>query len=276
MRFLSVANNLIVACLISGFNALPQVPQTNDSTYSGNYKIQHCSHNHATRFQLLLSLVRKATQNAIIDTNLGTASAHGFTAFFKTNTSEDTVRNIFQKIVQGADIDVLPYDPHGVPDLRQPTFICVNEGHSIVQDIYDNVCTKNIPAAAVLNSNAIYICPNFWDQHIFPTIDVCPPLINNKLGLTSPNLVATQYGIVVHELAHLYGSGMWGQVREVYDAQGAVELDAAASLGNPNNYALYACGGLCCKTLLFEKEELMWVQLFRRGARIFRSLDSIP
>ena len=126
----------------------------------------------------------------------------------------------------------------------------------MVKDIYDNVCTKDIPAAAVVNSNTIYICPNFWEVRIFPTKDTCPPLVNNQLPATFPSLVDTQYGIVVHELAHLYSPGTRGQGGEVYDAQGAVELDAAASLRNANNFALYACGGLRCSNGSLDSEDI--------------------
>ena len=245
MWFFSAANNLILASIFSGFHALPQTPQTDNSTDVGNYKLQRCSHAHTARFQILLPLFRTSIENAINDANLGTASPHGFAAFFKTNTSQNAVRDVFQKIAQGSDIAIYPKDPNSQPEMRQPTFVCVGRGHSDVRNVYDQVCARDIPAAVIVNSNVIYVCPSFWDEHIFPTIDACPPLFDNKLPLTYPNMAETQYGIVVHELAHLYGTETQGHGREEYDVQGAVELDAAASLGNPHNYALYACGGWC-------------------------------
>lgn len=47
--------------------------------------------------------------------------------------------------------------------------------------------------------------------------------------------------MVFHELTLIYKLDT-AIDREVYDIQGPMELDAEASLFNPNNLALYACG----------------------------------
>lgn len=52
---------------------------------------------------------------------------------------------------------------------------------------------------------------------------------------------------MIHELVHLYAPALTAidhVTVETYDVQKAVNLNAAASLRNANNYALYAAGKL--------------------------------
>ena len=260
MKLISAsASCFLLARIISGF---PVLPPTNDQTYSSNYKILLCDseqiHSHATHLQSLLPLVKHGMENAIVDVDMGTTSTHGFTAFFKTNTSQSVVWNVFKAIADNADAEVFPSGPRGPSELRQPTFVCLNEGQQDTEAIYKRLCMDPdtaVPMAKATNSEVLVICPLFWRLPSLPTVNMCPSLVDNKLVPTIPSLAANQYGVIVHELTHIYkldaAVGMMGE-GEVYDTQGAVELSPGASLMNANNFALYACGGRCSRS--FRKE----------------------
>ena len=90
------------------------------------------------------------------------------------------------------------------------------------------------------------ICPAFWLLPPGLTQASCPRVVGGAARPNDVALVASMYGTVVRLLAHVYlpetldyGNSVVEQVENVQDA---IELSAAASLGNANSYALYAGG----------------------------------
>ena len=74
--------------------------------------------------------------------------------------------------------------------------------------------------------------------------------------MAKSGLAATQLGLLVHELAHVYGAMPWEDVEcgvlmeegsvlentELYEAQECAELGAEVQVKHAQNYALFASG----------------------------------
>ena len=236
--------------LASAIDGIQATPLVNEPTYSGNYRILHCTHSHIARLQILITATRHFIANAILDVDHGTTSTYGFASFFKTNSSQNAVREVFQNIANGSNVRVFPSGPNHPPEALQPTFACLNDGHAHTKPFYDSICTDGRNALAAAADETVVICPAFWQIHAVPSANSCPHVVNNQFTHEVPDIGSNQYGILVHELTHVYMPDTI-VVGEAYDPQAAVELDAAASLRNPSNFALYACGQLVLRAILW-------------------------
>ena len=95
-------------------------------------------------------------------------------------------------------------------------------------------------------SNVIILCPPFWNVPVGLTADACPTLVGRRRPRLIPNddtLMRSQFAALIHELVHLYSPYSDAEeedVNEVYRIQDLVDLGAAASVANPQNFAAYA------------------------------------
>ncbi|KAA6412378.1 MAG: hypothetical protein FRX48_03368 [Lasallia pustulata] len=85
-----------------------------------------------------------------------------------------------------------------------------------------------------------------------PFHSACPTVSsNNALVPGSKELTSNQDDALVHALVHLYGPGLTSMAsgsNKVNTVQGAVNLNAKASLANANNYAAAVRAG-CTSSL---------------------------
>lgn len=95
------------------------------------------------------------------------------------------------------------------------------------------------------------LCPVFWKLHFGPDHRMCPRLRKNKLTPNGDVLTYNAQSQIVHELAHLYGVGIGGGKDpygyrkgnyEPYLIQETVDLNAADSVNNAQNFAFYFAG----------------------------------
>ena len=173
---------------------------------------------------------------------LGTASTYGFTAFFKTNNNRPAVQQVFQNMALGAPVPLGGFDAefYGGQSTAPPTFICLDQGNPDTLVMW-NFC-QNHPAVAAFQlggSNWITLCPYYWTLGGIPAARQCPSVVNNELTPNNAILVWNQFGVLVHELAHMYGVQT---DEETFMIQDAVNLDATQSVANAQNYAMYAAG----------------------------------
>ncbi|MCJ1302022.1 hypothetical protein MMC08_004823 [Hypocenomyce scalaris] len=233
-------------------SALSTTHAFNEAT-SGNYVILKCgagqANSHASYLQTLLPLMASSLQNAITDVQLGTASMHGYTAFFKTNDNKKAVQSVFQNIADGTSITLDNNSALVSGRLTaRPTVVCATQDDAATSALINSCNAEPKMAASMLPaSEFIVICPFFWTLPVFPPPNACPTVVNNELTPDNTNLVYSQYAALVHELTHLYnpaepasGTGEG----ETYRVQQAVNLNAAQSLANANNFAFYAAGEL--------------------------------
>lgn len=126
--------------------------------------------------------------------------------------------------------------------------LCANPGEQDTIKQQQN-CHNNGDAFSLANvgrhSGAVSLCPPFFDLPKTARRAACPlfdPVINRFVG-HGIDFTRTQYAILIHELVHVYNVPD-GMPEEVYDIQGAVDLDAVGSFENAQNFAYYAAGML--------------------------------
>ena len=220
-----------------------------DTVSSGNYMIHLCNseepNSNASYLQELLPQIYSNVQAVIADARLGTASQRGYGAFFKTDENVDEVIRVFQNIAAGTDVMIEAVPGRGLPGLlaARPTLVCIHdvpETASIYRD-----CIHTYPDAPLVyweDSDLIALCPKFWDEKQKPTSRIdCPQLRGSGLSPNNMDLSVNQEAMIVHELVHMY-QNVTQYPEEKMNIQDAVNLNAAASLANANNYALYYAG----------------------------------
>ncbi|KAL9029320.1 MAG: hypothetical protein Q9196_002426 [Gyalolechia fulgens] len=217
-----------------------------DQTTSGNYIIRNCERSHRSQqIHRFLPRVWQALQPVLSDLELGTASRHGFSTFFKSNANRPIARQVYRAIADGKDL------PTGKPVIE-----CASPDVGYTEEQYRTfllLCDPHPPlfqskqAAAVVEHGTVVLCPTFWDSDDFPGIDDCVP-IGGRRGrkrflASGASLGNTKYSVLLHELMHLYNP-LDGANRtdEVYDIQRCAELDADQSVANAENWAFYADG----------------------------------
>ncbi len=76
----------------------------------------------ATYLQSFLPLVHNVIRSVLLDLRHGTASRHGFSAFFKTASNAAVVKDVFLHMLNGTPIP----DIENLGAVYRPTFRCVN------------------------------------------------------------------------------------------------------------------------------------------------------
>ena len=217
-----------------------------DSVKSGNYLITYCDANvagsHAAYFQRLIPYMQSHLEAVLTDLDRGTASP-AFRAFFKTNSNLEPVRQVFTNIINGSEFVTVNSRQNG-PYTAPPTLVCTDTDETFLDHLLDECYSYLRPMAYIINpQKMVAICPLFWTLPHIARNTACPQIANGKV-LTEPrSLIMTQFGILVHELVHIYNRFDDSWV-EVFDFDDVVGLDAIRSLENAQNYASYAVGQL--------------------------------
>ncbi|KAL8670185.1 MAG: hypothetical protein Q9168_005263 [Polycauliona sp. 1 TL-2023] len=217
-------------------------PTSLDTSTSGNYIINNCQRvHHSNDVHQLLARFRQSLPPILSDVEKGTSSSHGFRTFFKSNTNRPIVKNVFRAMLQGQNLT----------NGERPVIECLSP-ESMTGDLmpaYRAICTppRRPPRHAVClpPEGAIGLCPKFWEEAEFPTIEDCPSVVGRRgakrFADSGSSLRDTRFAILIHELTHLYNPlDAATKRREVYDAQGCVDLDKSESVANVQNWALYA------------------------------------
>lgn len=249
MMYATTCITVLLTCMFVGRNIQTSAAKLGDTVSSGNYLIHLCNsgepNSNASYLQDLLPQIYVNLQAVIADARLGTASNRGYGAFFKTNHNIQEVVRVYEAMAAGTNVLIRSIPGRQLPGLvaARPTFVCVNDipetGNIYRQCIKDHPDT---PLVVWEDSELIALCPLFWDQKKVPVPRTdCPRLRGNTLSPNNMQLIRNQEAMIVYELTYLYGTvTKWPNV--VMNIQDAVNLDATASLANPNNYALYYAG----------------------------------
>lgn len=117
------------------------------------------------------------------------------------------------------------------------------------KELYRMVCAppgrKPSHAASIPHEGAVVLCPRFWNERDFPSVEDCTGVVgrrgNRRFVDSGRELSDTKFPILIHELIHLYNP-LDGAAKkaEVYIAQDCVDLDGKESVSNAKNWALYA------------------------------------
>ena len=100
------------------------------------------------------------------------------------------------------------------------------------------------PAFSWLGTEAVAICPMFWNLPLFPTD--CPLLEGGRFGREDNHiLLNNMYAFMVSQLVRMYDRGIRESERN-HEIAGtmleAMELDVRHSLLSATNYGFYAGG----------------------------------
>ncbi|CAF9929580.1 MAG: hypothetical protein ALECFALPRED_004408 [Alectoria fallacina] len=148
---------------------------TDDATTSGKYQILLCgagqANSKATKLQALpppFSLAESPKGQSRTQKK-GTASHHGFTAFFKSDANRAAVTTVFQKMAAGDPVPVSADRAMRLGSLTAcPSFACLEQGDSFTAHLYAeclarNTATRYAPLLTWGATELIMICPLFLD-----------------------------------------------------------------------------------------------------------------
>ena len=215
--------------------ALLQPVSAEDTVISGGYLIHLCNsgqpNSEASRLQELLPRMKYGLRKVIADVQLGTASKHGYSAFFKDDSSKVEVLRVYRQIAAGANFVL-------ANKIRRPTFICANPETPLLYQY----CLGRPDTALMswMQTELMPICPHFWSIQQRAFRPDCPLVVRNVLTPNDMRLLGNQEALLVGNLVHLYhrvGPEFITAIADVSD------LNASESLLNPPNYALYYAGG---------------------------------
>ena len=229
--------------------AQPGFFQSTDIASSGTYLILKCDagnpNSRAAKLQALLPQIFTTLQAVIADASLGTASRHGYATFFQNDDNIASVQGIYRNIAAGSPVS-LPQEGRTVNPLFDiwPTLVCIQPGDTTFIKIAA-LCELGA-AAGIFEKRFVALCPNFWEwEEAAGSLD-CPRVRRNTLTPNTDDLTRNQQGMLVHELAHIYGvtsNKDWKEGEfETYNINDAANLDVADALLNAQNYAYYYSG----------------------------------
>ena len=201
----------------------------------------------------IVSMQKLLITKIVPDGRQGTASQHGYSAFFKANRNRHQVLSLYERMVRGDQIT-----NRCLVSSSQIIFQCVSQVPSVAADDRNaRLCAQYWSGTTAFYTsdrpNIIVICPHFLRMRMLPQSKDCPFIRRNKMA-GSLRLAENQVGVLIHKLAHLYGANPVQNMPctdmmdpdiiifpdEVYGMQQSAELPAEQQLTNAQNFALYA------------------------------------
>ena len=208
-----------------------------DPAYSGNYAIKACG----DRVSLVKTLLESTYESLVqamdlLPTPVGNGGGSiVYNAFFN-GVDPALVKSLYQHMTAGTNVTInrRPFNP---------TVVCVNDQDPrLVMRKASAACASTSEGTtmglALRGSPYVFLCPLWTQVHLFPLPYMCGT-VGRLNTLTSPvNLATTQYGNLVHVLAHLYlGNSLSPKVMLPNDC---IALPPSQSVINPQSYAFYA------------------------------------
>ena len=245
----------LLACILTSGTLASWFPQTAppppavplapldpaDITNNGNYLIANCHYQRegdkATGMQTLLRNAGEYIHTNILPDLEEDPPSLAYMTFFKDAASVGKVKWIFNAMVGAANV------PDGKGGLAQPKLNCVDDlstdspNPTMLQ--WQNWCRERATAVQASGTQDITLCPVFFTLPSNPTNVVCPAAEAGQ-GLLSQN----QFGILLHELVHLYGDTPEGReqlgsetytvngIKETYRTTNAIGMPAVNSTLN--------------------------------------------
>ena len=140
--------------------------QAEDVGRSGTYLIHSCGggvpNRKAAQLRALLSQIYNNLQAVIADASLGTASRHGYAAFFEDNSQTSFVQGVYRNIANGGPVPIgtaRGRTTNPLVNLGLPTIVCITADNLAVAGIMQ-CCDKGIGAG--VQGNLVAVCPSFW------------------------------------------------------------------------------------------------------------------
>lgn len=217
--------------------ALLQPVTALDTVSSANYLIHLCNsdlpNSYASKLQKLLPQVVNGLQKVIADLQLGTASVHGYSSFFKNDSSKAEVLQVYENMAAGANVALGNI-------VQRPTLLCASNVRQT--GLLYQYCIEG--DSALLNwpdTELMPVCPAFWNTPTKVNSSDCPLVSVNRMAAASDHqLFDNQEALLVGNLVHFYHSVSSNYTSDIADVG---ELSASDSLLNPTIYALYYAGG---------------------------------
>jgi len=226
--------------------------QSLDHTSSGNYQIRNCNagrpNSQAAELLNLLPQIYDNLVAVIEDAKKGTASDHGYEAFFHNNNNVPYVQSIFTKIAKGVPVPLQNTEGRATNPLMNlgwPTIVCIQPGDPETLGLKSG-CDEHSNVPAGTQDNYVVLCPLFWESDKEAESFDCPRVRRNTLTPNDDDLVRNQQAVLVHELVHVYGVVnhlRWQDGNfEKYKLRDAADLDEEQALRNAPNFAYYYSG----------------------------------
>ena len=207
-----------------------------DTVSSGNYLIHLCNsdlpNSYASKLQGLLPQIYDGLQKVIADLQLGTASIHGYSVFFKEDSSKAEVLQVYERMAAGANVAV-------ANGIRRPTIMCASDFRE-TDSLYQYCIEGDSALLNWPNTELMPVCPIFWNAPRKANSSDCPLVSFDRLVAQDHQLFENQEALLVGNLVHFYHNVNSNYTTKIADVS---ELSASDSLLNPTIYALYYAGG---------------------------------
>ena len=230
----------------------------------GGYVAQNCKSNIQNLSSVLLSL-QDALKPVLADLKSKRPSA-AYKAFFKKAAYAPYVRKIFSNLLGPVAVTTKSHST-----AQTPIFVCIDSLEQLVWDekqeeidAYD-FCTSDslIPAAMILPTPYIIICPMFFEEPAIPTVtntscmslDPKEPYLFTYDG-RSP--VEYQPWHLLHELVHFYVYASKDTYKDFYGVNECIYLKGRTAILNPQSYSYYAASKYGHLPRSFEKRLALW------------------
>ncbi|KAL8669009.1 MAG: hypothetical protein Q9168_006390 [Polycauliona sp. 1 TL-2023] len=228
---------LLAATIISLTHA--QSPTARNDLYG----IRYCGSgpsSHGATLQALLPRFRHQLQIVQVDAQKGIESK-AFRAFFKDQRRASHVQTVFKQMAGGRPVTV-PSDTARIR-FETPNIMCLDDPLMPDYDGLKMQCGIDVLATTKRDRAIVVLCDPFWGLDAAPKKSECPVVRGNVFVQNEDDrVIATQFGVFVHEMAHAY-AGSWRD-DETKGLMDCVKLDAGKAVKNVQSFALYAASEL--------------------------------
>lgn len=220
-----------------------------ESHQLGIYHTQNCK-SHRRRLLGVFRALHDTLPQVVTDLSSSPSSA-AYTTFFKDITYAPYIRSIFNKIKTAAPAVANPNMPASTP-----LFVCIDdreqvswgEGSKKVDALDFCSNSHGAPAAALMGTPYIIICPLFFEQPAIPSTSATDcfdihPRIPHFFAQDGKAMVKYQMWHLMHEMVHYYlvtSKPKNYRDLDVYGVNQCLDLLGSQAVMNPNSYTYYA------------------------------------
>lgn len=210
---------------------------------SGNYQIRHCGAvSTGSKTDTLLALLPyfwDRLQLVLADVRQGVHSK-AFRAFFKTQENVPLVERVFKQMADGHPVRIQRQleDPN-LPPYEYPSLICLDP--SLPGYNWRKFKCERGEAFGHPGGVQVQLCPSYWNLTRKSSTTQCPQVRRNRFTDDEDwEIMYNQFGVFVHEMAHVYAAAWEPELDKTLDINEYVRLSPKISTRTAQTYALYA------------------------------------
>ena len=223
------------------------------------YEFHRCDNSQVVTLNTLFEHLEIALPLTITEMQKGSASQHGYSAFFKSDTNIPYATSILEKLIYRDRI------PLADDTLHRIRLVCVSADDEETKGWYNAWLASHTRqlqqvgfgagpdriGLSVEDSADVLLFPTFWALHEQAGEEDCPRVVQRRgRPRAVPNttqLARNQVGVIVLQLLNKYLLDVPGSLlmEEVFVINECIELRAEEQRSNAMNYAMLVSGECC-------------------------------